>query len=194
MSIKCTDRAGLEAYMKDRLTDKRYRHSLGVEKMASELAEIYGADIEKAAFAGRYHDIAKCLTAEESDALVRKYNLPDKYIGNIALAHSKLAAEILKNEFGVTDEEILDAVRSHTTGRVEMSLLEEIVYSADAIEENRSYPELEELQELAGTDLDKACLAIMDFAVEMILDKGRELDTDTLEAREFIRERINNKN
>lgn len=178
--------------MKDNLKPSRYIHSLGVEKMAAELAQIHGADIEKAAFAGRYHDIAKCFDQDTMNGYVRRYGLSDEYIDNNALAHSKVAAEILKHEFGVTDEEVLDAVRSHTTGRYGMSLLEEVVYVSDAIEENRNYPELHDLQELARRDLDQACLEIMDFAIQFILEKGKMLDHDTVDARAFIADRINN--
>lgn len=190
MSITCTNREGLENFMRKNLKPSRYEHSLGVEKMATLLAEIYGADVEKAAFAGRYHDIAKCFDKHTSDLCVRKYDLDEKYIGDTALAHSKVAAAILEHEYGVVDEDILNAVKSHTTGRVDMSLLEEIIYVSDAIEDNRNYPELKELQELAKLDLDKACLEIMDFAVQFILEKGKEIDADTLDAREFIKERL----
>lgn len=194
MSIICTNRDKLEKFMRDNLKESRYIHSLGVEKMATSLAEIYGADVEKAAFAGRYHDIAKCLDQDTSDKLIIKYGIDKKYLGNTALAHSKIAAAILENEYGVIDEDILNAVRSHTTGRVGMSLLEEIVYVSDAIEENRNYPELKQLQDEARVNLDMTCLEIMNFAVEMILDKGRELDSDTLDAREFIKDRLRRNN
>ena len=176
--------------MREHLKPSRYIHSLGVEKMAAELAGIHGADQGRAAFAGRYHDIAKCFDQEEMNRYVRKYGLPEEYIDNNALAHSKVAAEILRSEFGVADEAVLDAVRSHTTGRYGMTLLEEVVYVADAIEENRSYPELAELQELARRDLDAACLEIMDFAIMFIEQKGRTLDPDTIHAREFILNKI----
>ena len=178
--------------MKDNLKPSRYTHSLGVEKMASELAAIYGEDTEKAAFAGRYHDIAKCFSPETMNDYVRQFGLPDVYIDNNPLAHSKVAAEILRTMFGVEDEDILWAVRSHTTGRYGMSLLEEIVYVADAIEDNRNYPGLRELQDKARTDLDAACLEIMDFTIGRLHDKGRPVDEDTSRAREFILERINN--
>ena len=176
--------------MRDNLKPSRYQHSLGVEAMATELATIHGADIEKAAFAGRYHDIAKYFDVEKTNQYIHKYGIDTRYLGNTALAHSKIAAAILENEYGVVDEDILNAVKSHTTGRVGMSLLEEIVYVADAIEDNRNYPELKELQAEARTNLDLACLHIMNFAVQMILEKGRELDEDTLDAREYIKERL----
>ena len=188
----CTKTDELEAFMKAHLKPSRYTHSLGVEVMAERLAAIHGADVDKAAFAGRYHDIAKCFTQDEMNDCVRKYGLPEMYIDNNPLAHSKVAAEILKDQFGVTDEEVLNAVRSHTTGRAGMSLLEEIVYVADAIEDNRSYEGLAELQAQAAADLDGACLFIMDWTLESLKKKGREPDRDTVEARNYISERIRN--
>ena len=179
--------------MKTNLKPARYTHSLGVEKMARELAEIYGADSEKAAFAGRYHDIAKCFTPVVMNKYVRDFGLDEMYIDNNPLAHSKVAACILENEFGVKDEEVLDAVRSHTTGRGNMSLLEEIVYVSDAIEENRSYPELKALQERARTDIDGACLFIMDYTLDSLAKKGRVPDRDTVEARQYIIDKIRSK-
>lgn len=179
--------------MKAHLKPSRYTHSLGVEKMASALAFVHGADIEKAAFAGRYHDIAKCFPQDEMNSYVKEFGLSDMYIDNNPLAHSKVAAEILARDFGVNDEDVLNAVRSHTTGRKGMSLLEEIVYVADAIEYNRNYPELKKLQKQAVKDLDSACLFIMDYTLESLEKKGRIPDTDTVEAREFIENRINNR-
>ena len=189
----CTKVNELEEFMKTNLKPARYTHSLGVEKMARELAEIYGADSEKAAFAGRYHDIAKCFTPDVMNKYVRDFGLDEMYIDNNPLAHSKVAACILENEFGVKDEEVLDALRSHTTGRGNMSLLEEIVYVSDAIEENRSYPELKALQERARTDIDGACLFIMDYTLDSLAKKGRVPDRDTVEARQYIIDKIRSK-
>ena len=194
MSINCTDKEGLEKFMSDNLKESRYRHSLGVEDMAVRLAEAHGADAEKAAFAGRYHDIAKCLSPDEMNHHVEKYGLPSMYLDNIPLAHSKVAAEILKDKFGVDDEDVLNAVRSHTTGRENMSLLEEVVYVADAIEDNRSYPGLKKLQREALEDLDSACLFIMDYTIDTLKKKGRAIDADTINAREYIAEKIRRNN
>ena len=174
--------------MKANLSEKRYKHSLGVQDMAVKLAKIYGVDVDKADFAGRYHDIAKCFDEETMNSYVRKYGLPDKYLGNPALAHSKVAAEILKHEFGVVDEDVLNSVRYHTTGRRDMSLLEEIVFAADAIEDNRDYPSLKELQKRAETDLHSVSLEILDFIMDTLSEKGRLIDPDTIEAREWIKE------
>ncbi len=180
----------LEAFMKKSLKPSRYIHSIGVEKMAARLANSYGIDADKARFAGRYHDIAKCFAEDRMNAYIDTYGISDEYFGNNALAHSKVGAAILANEFGVTDEDILNAVASHTTGRDGMSLLEEIIYVADAIEENREYDELPSLQAQALSDLDGACLFIMDYTIDLISSKGREVDMDTLAARNYIASRV----
>lgn len=189
--MKYTDKTDkLEEYIRNNLKESRYLHSLGVEKMARHLAGIHGADEEKAAFAGRYHDIAKCKTAYEMNNLVRKYQLSEEYLDNPALAHSKVGAALLKYEFGVNDKDIINAVSSHTTGRAGMSLLEEIIYVSDAIDETRSYGGIEELRKQAETDLDGACLFIMDFTIDKLKNEGRTLDKITLDARDFIYNRI----
>ncbi len=185
-----TDKNRLEEFALHNLKKTRYIHSLGVEKMAVRLAEAHNADTAKAAFAGRYHDIAKCFSDEMLNRMIREFGIPDEYRDNQALAHSKVAAALLKYEFGVADEDILSAVSGHTTGRKGMTLLEEIVYVADAIEDNRSYEGLAELQEQALTDLDGACLFIMDYTINLIESKSRVLDRDTADAREYISERI----
>ena len=190
MSINCTNRESLEDFIKNNLTESRYRHSMGVEEMAVRLAGLYGADAEKAAFAGRYHDLAKNFDTETMDAYVRKYGLPEKLIGNNALAHSKVGAAILEHEFGVTDMEILDSVRYHTTARKGMTLLDEIVFVADVVEDNRTYSDLDYYQALAYSDLDRACLEILEYTIGSLTSKGSEIDIDTLEARDWVLHKI----
>lgn len=180
--------------MQEHLKESRYRHSLGVEEMAVRLAGLHGADAEKAAFAGRYHDIAKNMDIPEMDALIRKFGLPEHLLGNNALAHSKVGAAILEHEFGVTDTDILNAVRYHTTARKGMSLLEELVFVADVVEENRTYSDLEYYQQLAYSDLDRACYEILEYTIGDLKAKNREIDTDTLEARDWVLQRIKETN
>lgn len=193
MSINYTDSeaslAGLEDFMKDELKESRYRHSLGVQDMAVRLAEINGADAGKASFAGRYHDIAKCFDNERMDSYIRKYGLGDELIGNPALAHSKVGAAILEHEFGVADEEILDAVRFHTTARKGMSLLEEITFVADVVEDNRTYPDLPYYQDLALHDLDRAALEILGWTIGDLTSKKREIHKDTIEAYDYLKQK-----
>lgn len=190
MSINCTDREALERALRADLKESRYEHSLRVEEMAVRLAGIWDGDKEKASFAGRYHDIAKNYDQERMDACVVRYGLPDELIGNNALAHSKVGAAVLRNEFGVDDEEVLDAVAYHTTARAGMSLLEEIVYVADVVEEGRTYSDLPYYQQLAYEDLDRCCLEILEYTINYLKSKGRAIHRDTLEAYAFVRDRI----
>ena len=190
MSINCTDRESLEEFIKTNLKESRYRHSMGVEEMAVRLARLHGADSEKAAFAGRYHDLAKNFDEETVDAYIRKYGLPEYLIGNNALAHSKVGAAILENEFGVTDKEILDSVRYHTTARKDMTLLDEVIFVADVVEDNRTYSDLEYYQDLAYRDLDRACLEILEYTIGSLTAKDRVIDKDTIEARDWVLQKI----
>ena len=93
-------------------------------------------------------------------------------------------------DFGINDEDVLNAVRYHTTSRKEMSLLEKIIYIADVIEPNRNHPGVEELRELAFKDLDKAILASLNQCISFVKEKGYDLDNDTLEAKNYIMEKI----
>jgi predicted HD superfamily hydrolase involved in NAD metabolism len=158
--------------------------------MAVRLAELHGADTDKAAFAGRYHDLAKNFDNETMDAYIRKYDLPEYLLGNNALAHSKVAAAILENEFGVDDEDVLNAVRYHTTARKDMSILEETIFVADVVEDNRTYSDLDYYQQLAYRDLDQACLEILEYTIGSLTSKEKEIDKDTLEARDWVLNRI----
>ena len=186
----CEDIEALERFMKDNLKDTRFRHSLGVEKMAVKLAGIYGANVDKAAFAGRYHDIAKCFDQEKMDYHIRKYSLDEGLIGNPALAHSKVGAAILEHEFGVTDNDILNAVKYHTTARKNMSLLEQITFVADVVEDNRTYPDLKYYQDLAASNIDQCTLEILEYTISDLTEKWRRIDKDTLQAYEYYNNKL----
>ena len=186
----CSDADALERFMSDNLKESRYRHSLGVEKMAVKLAGIYGADADKAGFAGRYHDIAKCFDTETMDSYIRKYSLDEDLLGDPALAHSKVGAAILEREFGVSDRDILNAVRYHTTAKKDMSLLEQITYVADVVEENRTYPGLKYYQDLAASDLDRCTLEILEYTISDLNGKNRSIHKDTMEAYGYIKHKL----
>lgn len=181
-------RKKLDDYIRVRLTEKRYRHTEGVIYTAVRLAERYGADTDKAETAALFHDACKNLDIDEMNMLVEQYEIGDYYIDKPQLAHSKLAAAILEKEFGVEDEDILNAVSYHTTGRAGMSLLEKIIFVADATEPNRTYEEAETLNALAFSDLDEACCEVLEWTVKLVGDSGRHMDQDTIKALEWFRE------
>ncbi|SHE81331.1 putative HD superfamily hydrolase of NAD metabolism [Caldanaerobius fijiensis DSM 17918] len=167
------------------LTPKRYRHSLGVQATAVELASLYGADVYKASIAGLIHDCAKDLDADQIHALIKKYGLAldDIYLNQLELVHAPLGAALAKDLFDVQDEDILNAVRYHTTGRVDMNLLEKIIYLSDYIEPGRNFDGVNEIRQEAKQDLDKAVIMAMDSTIIYVIKKKGLIHTNTIDAR-----------
>ena len=170
-----------------RLTEKRLRHTLGVMETGIHLGELYGGDPDKIRLAAAMHDLFRGKTVDEINNYVNHYGLPDRYLGNANLAHSKIAAEYM-SEIGINDVDILNAVSYHTTGRAGMSLLEKIVFLADAIEPGRDYPGVDELRELAESDLDAACAKALENSISFVRSKGETLDPDTVSALEYLKQ------
>ncbi len=134
--------------LKRRLDERRYIHTLGVAYTAAAMMMSHGNagdgeemqhQIAQAYTAGLLHDCAKCLTDEDRDRYCKKYDveLTKVEMENPYLIHAKLGAAMAREKYGVTDPEILSAIRWHTTGHENMTLLEAIVFSADFIEPNR---------------------------------------------------------
>lgn len=182
----------LDDFIKVRLNEKRYRHTMGVVETSAKLAERYGADTEKAHIAALFHDACKNLDIDEMNSLVEKYHIGDVYIDKPQLAHSKLAAAIIQDRFGVDDEDIINAISYHTTGRAEMSLLEKIIYISDAVEPNRSYPGVEKRYRLAFEDIDRAGYEITDNAIRLVTEAGMYLDPDSIAARDWFQSILEN--
>ncbi|MGL4796945.1 MAG: bis(5'-nucleosyl)-tetraphosphatase (symmetrical) YqeK [Paraclostridium sp.] len=171
------------------LPKHRLIHSEGVAKSAIKLSEIYGYDKEKAYLAGMLHDCAKYLNEEEVNYFVNKYNIAlDEYEdNNIALSHSIIGSVIAKEEFQIQDEEVIQAIRYHTTGKENMSKLEKIIYMADLIEENRVYPGVEELRILTyNKQIDEALLKSFDNTIKLVIERKQTIHPRTIEARNYI--------
>ncbi len=167
------------------LSEKRYLHTLGTRDTAVRLAGRFGASMQKAAVAGLLHDCAKCMKLRQLQAIAKKYRLTDdrNVLGSNALLHGIVGAQVAKVRYGIDDEEILNAIRYHTTGRPGMSRLELCVYVADAIEPSRrDYPGLEAIRALSLRDLRAAALSSMLRTREYVLRSGKEYFADTLAA------------
>ncbi len=153
------------------LDPRRVPHVLGVEQEAVRLAERWGAEVYDAAAAGILHDITKKCNDKEQLQLCEKYGtMIDNLEREIPkLLHAKTGADLAWHEFGVSPA-IREAIRWHTTGRENMSLLEKIIYLADYIEPNRSFEGLDRLRALAYEDLDEA----LRLGLQMSLDEMEE--------------------
>ena len=164
----------LRKKVKDVMTKARYEHTLGVEFTAASLAMRYGVDIDKAEIAGLLHDCAKCIDDEETRDDCKKYGveLTDVEKRNPFLIHSKLGAVYAEKRYDIKDDEIISAIRFHTTGKPDMTLLEKIIYIADYIEPGRDKaPNLKEIRKMAFMDIDEAMYMILKDTLDY-LDKG----------------------
>lgn len=165
--------------LKGKISDKRFEHSLGVEYTAACMAMVHGADVEKARLAGLLHDCAKGLPTGEKLEKARKHNLPvNKFEEkNPDMLHAKLGAFYARYKYGVTDEEVLDAIQYHTTGRPNMSLLEKIIFVADYIEPNRKMiRDMEEIRREAFQDLDQCVLHILKNTLDYLNNTTMDMD------------------
>lgn len=155
----------------------------GVVETAQKLARRYGCDEQKARAAALYHDMFRSTPVSVLNMYVRQLKLDPVYLDNANLAHGPIAARVMAKDYNIDDGDILNAVRYHTTGRKGMSLLEKIVFLADAIEPGRDYPGVAEIRRIAETSLDKACLASMERSIDYIRQRGLYLHEDTINAR-----------
>jgi len=154
-------------YTEPDLPAQRLHHSRCVAESADALALQYGADPAKARFAGLWHDCAKSLTLEQQVELCAQANMPLRTADLAApkVCHAFAGAAYLAVHLGITDEELLSAVRWHTTGRAGMTLMDKIIRVADLISADRNYPDVETVRALAAQNLDAACKYIADFFV-----------------------------
>ncbi|MDD6043512.1 MAG: bis(5'-nucleosyl)-tetraphosphatase (symmetrical) YqeK [Eubacteriaceae bacterium] len=172
-------------YISRNFSEKRKIHTEGVRTTAIKLSEMYGADSEKAELAALFHDMFRGVQVDVINYYVKHLGLDKKYIGNPNLAHSKIAALIMERDYDIHDSDIINAVSYHTTGRPGMSVLEKVIYLADAIEPNRNYPGIEELRRVAQSDLDRAVMMSLERTIEYVTQQGNFLDEDTIKARDY---------
>lgn len=154
------------------MPEKRFIHTVGVMETAINLAQKYGEDVKKAETAAILHDIAKYADIEWMENIVRDEKLDERLIGwgGSELLHGPVGAYIAQSEFGITDEELLNAIRFHTTGRASMSRLEKIIFVADMIEPNRRFDGVERLRKKAQKNLDKAMSACVRHTLAFLID------------------------
>lgn len=176
------DTERVKAVLKERLDDYRYNHSLGVASAAKKLAERYGENPEKAYFAGLLHDITKNTPKPEQLKIIEKgkVTLTDDEMRNPKLWHAISGSIYIRDEMNVTDEDIISAVRYHTTGRDNMTLLGKIIYIADFISEERTFDGVEYMRELAFESLDKAAMFALEFCIPDLVGKRHILHIDSV--------------
>lgn len=173
------------------LKPRRVPHVLGTEETAAQLALRWGADEEAARRAALLHDCTKKLSVEQHEAILRQYQieLEPEERNTEKLLHAPTGAAVAKHVFGVSDA-VEQAIRWHTTGKADMTLLEKIIYLADYIEPTRDFCDLTELRRLAFEDLDRALLLGFTMAVTDLAKKGMPVHPNSVRARDHLKGKL----
>ena len=182
----------LRKSLEKELKPDRFDHTLGVAYTAANMAFIHGADVEKALVAGFLHDCAKCMSHEEQIKICEKNNIEVSEVEkrNHSLLHAKVGMYLARTKYDVYDTDILNAIRWHTTGREDMSLLEKIIYIADFIEPNRKpLEDMSSIRQEAYTDIDKCLAHILHNSVIYLKTIGKEIDDATMIAYEYYKDK-----
>lgn len=173
--------------VKKRLPDNRYAHVIGVLNTATALAIRFGVPQEKAQVAAILHDVAKFSDREWMKSIIEKQQMDPLLLEyHSELWHAPVGAYVAAYEFGVTDEDILNAIRYHTTGRAGMSDLEKVVYIADLVEPNRKFGGVEELRQLKEQGLDVMMEACVKHSIDFLVSKNQPVYPDSLKCYEYF--------
>lgn len=174
--------------LKEKLSKNRYEHSLRVADYCKRLAVIYKVDENRAYLSGLVHDCAKNL--EEFYMLNKKLNsdiiFDTEEKDNENLRHAPIGAVVCKDLYGIFDEEIISAVRYHTTAKENMTLLEKILFISDKIEPGRKYDTVDELRRLADFDIDRAIVKFLNDSFEYLEKKSQKVHHLSVKARDYL--------
>ncbi|MFQ3613124.1 MAG: bis(5'-nucleosyl)-tetraphosphatase (symmetrical) YqeK, partial [Cyanobacteriota bacterium] len=170
------------AWLEQQVPPPRIRHILGVEAMAQELAARYGLDRQKAAWAGLMHDLAKYFPPEKLlERVAQERELDEVERAEPHILHAEAGSLVARDHFQVRDPEILAAIANHTLGQPGMDALSCVIFVADALEPNRGHsPELEQLRQLACTDLAKTVVGVCDLSLKFLLNRSQVIHPRTL--------------
>lgn len=150
--------------------ERRYTHSLGTMEEAVRLCSLHGGDKEKARIAGLLHDCGKSMEKNDN------------------LTHAAKSAELARSIYKVEDEEILNAILYHTTGRENMTVLEKIIYVADKTEPGRKYDGVEDIRKLAEMSIDDALIYSLERTIEYVKKKNLDIDIESIKTFNFLKE------
>ena len=184
----------LKEIVKSKMSLKRFTHTLGVVEMSEKLAKIYNADIEKCKVAALLHDICKEMDMEYIKNICKNNfmnELSKEDLENNEILHGFAGAYYVKTELGINDKEILNAIKYHTVGAKNMTLVEKIVYIADAIEYGRNYPSVVEIREETFKNLDKGILMEIEHKEKYLESIGKKSHPNTYKFKKEILKELN---
>jgi predicted HD superfamily hydrolase involved in NAD metabolism len=175
----------LKRRTREQMPAKRWQHTLGVVETAVRLAAKYGADPQKAELAAVLHDYCKYWPIDRQIEILRSNpDMPQDLLDyDPQLLHSHVGAWVAREELGVDDEEVLDAIRWHTSGRVGMTTLDKVICLADYIEPGRDFPGVAEIRRLAASSLERALVAGFDSTIQFLIQRGKKIYPLTVMSR-----------
>lgn len=181
--------------LKNKVSEKRLRHILLVAETAKKIAIKYKISQQKIEIAALLHDLLREIKLNEMQEICKKLQYKELvgYENMFEILHGFAAAEYVKKKLKVDDYDILNAVRYHTIGRKEMSLLEKIIYISDAIEPDRNYSTVEEIRALVDKDINKGMLLEVRKKIEYLEKKGGVIHPNTIELRNWLEESLEEK-
>lgn len=176
----------LKDYLRQNLTNERYIHSIGAYEAAAEICEFLGIKNKKAEIASLFHDCAKCLPNDELLRLISQNNIDvtKMELENYKTLHAPVGSYVARTVFNIEDIEILDAIRYHTIGRINMTLTEKIVFLADKIESKTRRPEISTLLWDAiksNNNIDDAILLCYKATIKKLIDNNLVIHPQTVE-------------
>ena len=184
----------LKEIVKSKMSLKRFTHTLGVVEMSEKLAKIYNANIEKCKVAALLHDICKEMDMEYIKNICKNNfmnELSEEDLENNEILHGFAGSYYVKTELGINDKEILNAIKYHTIGAKNMTLVEKIVYIADAIEYGRNYPSVVEIREETFKNLDKGILMEIEHKEKYLESIGKKSHPNTYKFKKEILKELN---
>ena len=173
----------IDTDLSNKLSKKRFIHTLGVVNSAMYLAKKYGANIEDAHLAALLHDCAKEIPLLEMRDLVADLPCDQDMLHSGALLHGLAGMVLANTQYGVTNPDILEAIRVHTTGKENMSKLDKIIFLADYIEPNRKFPGVNDIRLAAEQSLDAGVLCGFDMTIRHLIDSGDSIYPLTILSR-----------
>lgn len=186
----------IQRHLTEKLSPERYEHVISVQETAVGLAQCHNADLWKTSLAALLHDIAKWMSDDELSKAVSLYGIELDPIEKImpALLHAIVGVKYAIDFFEITDLDILEAIRCHTTGNASMGLIAKLIYVADFAEPNREYREAAQVRLLAETDLDQAVHAVAQYKIEYLLKNGGIIHPNTINTYNslLVKTRIDN--
>ena len=181
----------IQEYIKNKLSEKRYYHSIGVMERSRQLALKFGADLEIAEKIGIAHDVAKEMSEEEKLQYVKDNNIEidDTEKENTGLLHAKIGKDISIKKFGFT-ESMGEAIANHTTGNKNMDIYSKILFIADRTSKDRNFEDLQYLNQLVDEGIDKAVLYILDKKIKLQIEKRASIHINGIIARNYLLEKM----